>query len=50
MKNREEFGSDFVLCVSEMVGGMNDRGISIDMVKLLEGLREKQKLIFWKLG
>jgi hypothetical protein len=29
-------GSDFVCCVSEMVGGYNDRGISIDMVKLLE--------------
>ncbi len=36
MKNREEFGSDFVLCVSEWVGGMNERGIDIDMLKLLE--------------
>ena len=36
MKNRKLDGSDFVCCVSEMVGGMNERGISIDMVKLLE--------------
>ena len=29
-------GADFVCCVSEMVGAYNERGISYDMVKLLD--------------
>ena len=36
MEDRKEISGDFVLCVSESVGGMNERGIYIDMLRLLE--------------